>query len=71
MSTANMNRSGAHWFKSTHSEGSANCIEVSWLEQGSVGVRDSKNPSGAALTFTPSEWDAFIANARTGVSDHS
>ncbi len=58
--------SGAKWFKSTRSESGANCVEVAWLERGTVGVRDSKNPNGPALTFTPSEWDAFIAATHTG-----
>ncbi|WP_141548095.1 DUF397 domain-containing protein, partial [Nocardia farcinica] len=34
-----------------------------------VGVRDSKNPAGGALVFTPSEWDAFLAGARAGEFD--
>ncbi|MEU4432817.1 DUF397 domain-containing protein [Nocardia rhamnosiphila] len=31
-----------------------------------VGVRDSKNPTGPALVFTPIEWDAFPKAAKTG-----
>jgi hypothetical protein len=31
-----------------------------------VGVRDSKNPTGPALIFTPSEWDAFTAGVADG-----
>ncbi|MFF3571072.1 DUF397 domain-containing protein [Nocardia jiangxiensis] len=57
--------STAKWFKSSHSETSANCVEVAWLGEGTVGVRDSKNPNGPALTFTPSEWDAFVAGTKT------
>lgn len=58
------NPSGARWFKSSYSANSANCVEVAWLERDGVGIRDSKNPNGPALTFTPSEWDSFIASAR-------
>jgi hypothetical protein len=29
-------------------------------------VRDSKDRDGAILTFTASEWKAFIAGARSG-----
>ncbi|WP_406232614.1 DUF397 domain-containing protein [Nocardia sp. NBC_01009] len=57
--------SGAQWFKSSRSSGSQECVEVAFLNGGHVGVRDSKNPAGAALVFTPSEWDAFT----TGVND--
>lgn len=35
------------------------------LQEGHVGVRDSKNPTGAALVFAPAEWDAFAV----GVDD--
>jgi hypothetical protein len=32
-------------------------------------VRDSKNPTGAALMFTATEWAAFIAGVRAGEFD--
>ena len=35
---------------------------------GAVGVRDSKDPTGPALVFTPDEWDAFVGDARTASS---
>jgi len=57
--------SGAKWFKSTRSAGGAKCVEVAWLDSGRVGVRDSKNPTGPALVFSPAEWDAFTANMTT------
>ncbi|WP_181722356.1 DUF397 domain-containing protein [Nocardia gipuzkoensis] len=57
--------SGAVWFKSTRS-GSKDCVEVAHLEGGMVGVRDSKNPTGPALVFTPGEWDAFTAGVNDG-----
>jgi Domain of unknown function (DUF397) len=34
-----------------------------------VVVRDSKNPDGPALTFTPDEWAAFVAGAKNGEFD--
>lgn len=55
----NVNCVGAMWFKSSHSQGGQECVEVAWLQGGAVGVRDSKNPTGPALTFAPGEWDAF------------
>lgn len=55
--------SSVNWFKSSHSSGQTECVEVAWLE-GSVGIRDSKNPTGPALAFTPGEWDAFAAGVR-------
>jgi hypothetical protein len=57
---------GVTWFKSSHSQSGAECAEVAWLKDGMIGVRDSKNPTGGALTFTPGEWDAFTAGVRAG-----
>ncbi|GAB4587385.1 DUF397 domain-containing protein [Nocardia sp. IFM 10818] len=52
---------GACWFKSSHSGAQNDCVEIAWLARGHVGVRDSKNPDGPALVFTPGEWDSFTA----------
>ncbi|MEU0501737.1 DUF397 domain-containing protein [Nocardia sp. NPDC005998] len=57
---------GAHWFKSSRSSTGSECVEVAWLEAGHVGIRDSKNPTGPALVFTPAEWDAFTAGVHDG-----
>lgn len=53
--------SEVNWFKSSHSSGQTECVEVAWLDGGGVGVRDSKNPTGSALVFAPGEWAAFTA----------
>jgi hypothetical protein len=57
----NVELSEAEWFRSSHSEGGSQCVEVAWLDGEKVGVRDSKNPAGPALVFAPGEWDAFTA----------
>ncbi|WP_084520261.1 DUF397 domain-containing protein [Nocardia mexicana] len=36
-----------------------------------VGVRDSKDPAGPALVFTPAQWDEFLAGPRTGEFERS
>ncbi|NEW42542.1 DUF397 domain-containing protein [Nocardia cyriacigeorgica] len=61
---------GARWFKSSRSAGGNDCVEVAHLDVGWVGVRDSKNPAGPALVFTPSEWDTFLTRTRAGRFDH-
>jgi hypothetical protein len=68
-STVTADLTGAAWFKSSHSSGGSECVEVAFLDSGAVGVRDSKNPTGPALVFTPSEWDAFVGGARDGEFD--
>ncbi|ATL70757.1 DUF397 domain-containing protein [Nocardia terpenica] len=63
------NLSEAKWFKSSRSGPERECVEAAHLDDGYVGVRDSKNPTGPALVFTPGEWDAFTAGVRGGEFD--
>ena len=51
--------SGPRWVKSSFSFSNGNCVEVAGLGR-VVGLRDSKDPEGPVLRFTPSEWSAFI-----------
>ncbi|MGW4242765.1 DUF397 domain-containing protein [Nocardia sp. NPDC004722] len=60
---------GAAWFKSSYSGSQGDCVEVAWLVEGAVGVRDSKDPSGPALVFAPGQWDSFAAGLAAGVFD--
>jgi len=60
---------GLSWIKSSLSFSNANCVEVASLPDGGVGVRDSKDPSGPVLRFTPGEWHAFLGGARNGEFD--
>ncbi|GAA5059003.1 DUF397 domain-containing protein [Nocardia callitridis] len=62
----NVDLTGAKWFKSSRSQGGKECVEVAHLDNGLVGVRDSKNPTGPALVFAPGEWDAFLSGANAG-----
>ncbi|MFD0362417.1 DUF397 domain-containing protein [Nocardia sp. GCM10030253] len=64
-----MNLADAEWFKSSRSQGGSECVEVAYLDGGHVGVRDSKNPTGPALIFTPGEWKAFTAGVHDGEFD--
>ena len=60
----------ATWIKSSYSgSNGGNCVEVAELSGGRRGVRDSKNPTGPALIFTPSEWSAFIGGVKDGEFD--
>lgn len=57
-----MDLTGARWRKSSKSGGNGgDCVEVADNLPGVVGVRDSKNPNGPALTFSPSAWRLFVA----------
>jgi hypothetical protein len=64
--------SRAVWRKSARSGGTGgNCVEVAGNLPGIVAVRDSKDPDGPALIFTPDEWRAFSTGIRDGEFDLS
>ncbi|MEU8425085.1 DUF397 domain-containing protein [Micromonospora sp. NPDC048835] len=51
----------AHWRKSTRSgSNGGDCVEVAENLPGLVAVRDSKDPTGPALTFSPAAWTSFV-----------
>jgi len=54
----------AIWVKSSFSFSNGNCVEVASLPGGEIGVRNSRDPDGPVLTFTPAEWAAFLGRAR-------
>jgi hypothetical protein len=65
-----MDLSRAEWRKSSWSGGNGgDCVEVARNLPGAVAVRDSKDPDGPKLTFTPDEWVAFTAGIKTGEFD--
>ncbi|WP_067680211.1 DUF397 domain-containing protein [Nocardia miyunensis] len=67
----NDNLSEALWFKSSYSGPERDCVETAFLAGDMVGVRDSKNPTGPALIFSPTEWDAFTAKVQAGTFEQS
>ncbi|MFF0718262.1 DUF397 domain-containing protein [Micromonospora sp. NPDC003816] len=52
---------GAQWRKSTRSgSNGGDCVEVADNLPGLVAVRDSKDPAGPVLAFSPTEWTSFV-----------
>ncbi|MFE6053527.1 DUF397 domain-containing protein [Kitasatospora sp. NPDC056446] len=59
----------AGWVKSSYSQSGGECVEWAPSEVGSLGavpVRDSKDPHGPALTFSPDGFAAFVAGVKAG-----
>jgi hypothetical protein len=61
------NLSGAKWRKSTRSGGNGgDCVEVADNLPDVIGVRDSKNPTGPVLEFSPAQWATFVSGVKDG-----
>ncbi|ACY96993.1 DUF397 domain-containing protein [Thermomonospora curvata] len=59
-----------HWRKSSHSgNGGADCVELARTPR-EVAARDSKNPHGAILKFSPEAFGAFLSDIKSGKYDH-
>jgi uncharacterized protein DUF397 len=53
------------WHKSSHSGANGgDCVEVARTLPEAVAVRDSKDPDGPKLIFTPADWAAFTTAIR-------
>jgi hypothetical protein len=52
----------------SRSENVNECVEVANLGDGRA-VRDSKDPTGPALTLTAATWTAFTAGVKSGEFD--
>ena len=63
-----INSDNLAWRKSTRSGPNGQCVEVATTPQ-AIAVRDSKNPDGAMLVFTPREWTAFVGGVKDGEFD--
>ncbi|MDX3594171.1 DUF397 domain-containing protein [Streptomyces sp. ID03-2B] len=60
------------WFTSSYSNNGGQCVEVATnlaIPHGIVPVRDSKNPTGPALTVPATAFSAFVAGLRAGDLD--
>ena len=62
-----MDLSNANWFKSSYTK--VACVEVAFLDDGDIAVRDTKDRSKAPHVYNRAEWDAFIKGAKDGEFD--
>ena len=59
----------ARWRKSRASNPSGCCVEVATLPDGAIAMRNSRDPAGPALVYTPAEVAAFLTGVKNGEFD--
>jgi hypothetical protein len=57
-----------NWHKSTRSGGDDNCVELATAAT-RIGVRDSKDPTGAIVAFDGAAWTRFLVGIKAGEFD--
>lgn len=58
-----------NWRTSSRSSGGDNCVEIAVADNATVGMRDSKDRTGAVLEFTADTWADFLHGIRHGEFD--
>ncbi len=65
-----MDLSHVMWRKASYSgNNGGGCVEVARTPAPVVAVRDSKDPDGPKLAFSPADWAAFIRRVKAGRFD--
>jgi Domain of unknown function (DUF397) len=57
------------WIKATVSDDQTEWVELRRTDEG-VDIRDSKDPDGPVLHYTPAEFAAWLDGAKKGEFDH-
>lgn len=61
-------RASLTWVKSQYSGSNGQCVEIA-AAAGKIAIRDSKDPNGTILFYTPGEFRAFLHGAQNGEFD--
>jgi uncharacterized protein DUF397 len=61
-------RAALSWVKARASTYNGQCVEIA-SAPGKIAIRDSKNPTGPILVYTPAEFKAFLSSVRNGEFD--
>jgi Domain of unknown function (DUF397) len=61
-------RASLTWVKAQYSGSNGQCVEIA-SAPGKIAIRDSKDPDGPILVYTPGEFRTFLHGARNGKFD--
>ncbi|MFI0732040.1 DUF397 domain-containing protein [Streptomyces sp. NPDC021225] len=59
----------APWRKSSFSDAGGNCVEVAPQADGTIAVRNGKDPEAGTVFFTRAEMDAWLRGVKAGEFD--
>jgi hypothetical protein len=68
MKLTRLERANLVWRKAQLSTNNGACVEVASVV-GKIALRDSKDPYGPILLYTPAEFNAFLDGAKKGEFD--
>jgi hypothetical protein len=57
---------GLNWFKASASSGSGGCLEVAFLDDGRVALRDNENLDNPPFVVSAHVWSCFLDGASKG-----
>jgi hypothetical protein len=65
---SDIEREGLTWVKAQYSGSNGQCVEIASVVD-KIAIRDSKDPDGPILVYTPGEFKAFLHGAQNGEFD--
>ncbi|MEV8632618.1 DUF397 domain-containing protein [Streptosporangium sp. NPDC051023] len=68
MAASNTDPTPVAWRKSSLSTNGGNCVEIAYTGDRRL-VRDSKDPHGPELVFSPAAWADFLDHLKAGGFD--
>jgi hypothetical protein len=55
-----------HWFKSSASSANGGCLEIAFLDDGRVAIRDTEDLGNPPFVVTRHVWSCFLDGAAKG-----
>jgi hypothetical protein len=64
--TVHADLAGVAWRKASASESANGCLEVAFLDDGRVALRDNEDPANPPFVVTRHVWECFLDGAANG-----